>query len=189
MAGTMTILASFTSDNSSIASVSGNTGVVTFANVNATLATYIVNGAYNLARSYSEQLTNACVNVGCFRKPGAAWYLRPPPFWAQFFIVPLFSLISSLNNLQPIWGGKYDRTQHFRNLVTMVVISSASFAANKLATKYVLDRTDIVSAVGAFVAGVMGNLYSRKFGGTAFTSMVTAVLFLVPVSHYIRSRR
>ncbi|KAF7968626.1 hypothetical protein HWV62_29791 [Athelia sp. TMB] len=180
MAGTMTILANFTSDNSSITSVSGNTGVVTFANVNATLATYIVNGVYKSAGSYFDQLTNACVNAGCFRKPGAAWYLRPPPFWAQFFIVPLFSLISSLNNLQPLWGGKYDRTQHFRNLVTMVVISSASFAANKLATKYVLDRTDIVSAVGAFAAGVMGNLYSRKFGGTAFTSMVTAVLFLVP---------
>lgn len=43
-------------------------------------------------------------------------------------------------------------------------------------------RTDIVSAVGAFVIGLLGNVYSRLVGGTAFTSMVTGVLFLVPVS-------
>ena len=30
--------------------------------------------------------------------------------------------------------------------------------------------------------GLLGNVYSRKMGGTAFTSMVTGVLFLVPVS-------
>jgi uncharacterized membrane protein YjjB (DUF3815 family) len=29
---------------------------------------------------------------------------------------------------------------------------------------------------------ILGNVYSRVFGGTAFTSMVTGVLFLVPVS-------
>ena len=29
--------------------------------------------------------------------------------------------------------------------------------------------------------GAVGNVYSRRFGGTAFTAMVTGVLFLVPV--------
>lgn len=43
-------------------------------------------------------------------------------------------------------------------------------------------RTDIISAAGAFVIGLLGNAYSRVVGGTAFTSMVTGVLFLVPVS-------
>jgi len=38
-----------------------------------------------------------------------------------------------------------------------------------------------VSAIGAFVVGVLGNLYSRAFKGTAFTAMVTGILFLVPV--------
>lgn len=42
------------------------------------------------------------------------------------------------------------------------------------------SRSDVVSAIGAFVVGILGNLYSRIFGGTAFTSMVTGVLFLVP---------
>ena len=42
----------------------------------------------------------------------------------------------------------------------------------------------MVSAIGAFTAGILGNLYSRKMGGTAFTSMVTGVLFLVPVRFF-----
>ncbi|KAG8895245.1 hypothetical protein FRB99_000687 [Tulasnella sp. 403] len=41
-------------------------------------------------------------------------------------------------------------------------------------------RNEIVSAVGAFVIGVLGNVYARVFKGTAFTSMVTGVCFLVP---------
>lgn len=33
------------------------------------------------------------------------------------------------------------------------------------------------------IHSILGNLYSRLFGGTAFTSMVPGVLFLVPVRH------
>ena len=76
-------------------------------------------------------------------------------------------------NLQPFWN---------RETFVMVVISCAAYAANKAANHFIFDRSDIVSAIGAFVVGLLGNLYSRKFNGTAFTSMVTGVLFLVPVS-------
>lgn len=63
----------------------------------------------------------------------------------------------------------------------MVLFSCASYAANTASNRYLPDRGDIVSAVGAVVIGTLGNTYSRVFGGTAFTSMVTGVLFLVPV--------
>jgi len=109
---------------------------------------------------------------GCYRPPEFAWYLQPFPWWSQFFIVPTFSLFSSLANLQP-WKSK--------QLPVMVIISCASYAANKIANHYIFNRSDVVSAIGAFVVGVLGNVYSRKMGGTAFTSMVTGVLFLVPV--------
>jgi uncharacterized membrane protein YjjB (DUF3815 family) len=33
--------------------------------------------------------------------------------------------------------------------------------------------------------GLLGNVYSRRFGGTAFTAMVTGVLFLVPVRAFL----
>ncbi len=109
---------------------------------------------------------------GCFRPPEYPWYLQPFPFWSQFITVPLFSTLSSLSNLQP-W--------HELDLVVMVVISCISFAANKAANHFIFNRSDIVSAIGAFVVGLLGNIYSRMFGGTAFTVMVTGVLFLVPV--------
>ena len=112
------------------------------------------------------------IQDGCFRPPENPWYLQPFPFWTQFITVPLFSTLSSLSNLQP-W--------HELDLVVMVVISCVSFAANKAANHFIFNRSDIVSAIGAFAVGLLGNIYSRMFGGTAFTVMVTGVLFLVPV--------
>lgn len=110
--------------------------------------------------------------VGCFRTDDLPWYRQPFPWWAQFFIVPIFSICSSLANLQPIWT---------LDMIVMVLISCVSYAANKIANHYILNRSDIVSSIGAFAVGVLGNFYSRKMGGTAFTVMVTGVLFLVPV--------
>ena len=42
-------------------------------------------------------------------------------------------------------------------------------------------RSDSVTAVGAVVVGLLGNLYSRLIGGQAYPAMVPGVLFLVPV--------
>ena len=110
---------------------------------------------------------------GCYRPPDMGWFLRPFPWWTQFAIVPTFSVLSSLANLQPLRSPE---------LVVMVAISCVSYAANKIANHFIFNRSDVVSAIGAFTVGLLGNVYSRKMGGTAFTSMVTGVLFLVPVS-------
>jgi uncharacterized membrane protein YjjB (DUF3815 family) len=64
----------------------------------------------------------------------------------------------------------------------MVGFSCCAYAANQVASTVLPGRSDIVSAAGALVIGLLGNAYSRIVGGTAFTSMVTGVLFLVPVS-------
>lgn len=45
---------------------------------------------------------------------------------------------------------------------------------------YIFNRSDVVSAIGAFVVGVLGNLYSRIFRGTAFVVMVNGIGFLIP---------
>ena len=108
---------------------------------------------------------------GCYRPPGNPWYLRPFPYWIQFFVVPLFSIVSSMSNMQPARSV---------NMISMVVISCVSYTANKLATRYIFENSEVVSVVGAFVTGILGNLYALKFGGSAFTMMVTGVLFLVP---------
>ena len=91
----------------------------------------------------------------------------------MFFLVPLYSTCSSIGNLQAIRS---------LQLPVMVAFSCIAYAANRVANKFISDRGDIVSALGAFVIGLCGNTYSRVIGGTAFTSMVTGVLFLVPVS-------
>ncbi|KIM46053.1 hypothetical protein M413DRAFT_425953 [Hebeloma cylindrosporum] len=108
---------------------------------------------------------------GCYRPAHFPWYLQPFPAWTAFIIVPLFSTLSSLANLQPFKS---------KQLPVMVIISCCSYASNKIANHYIFNRSDVVSAIGAFTVGLLGNIYSRKMGGTAFTSMVTGVLFLVP---------
>lgn len=120
----------------------------------------------------STPFTRQNIVKACYRPPDFPWYLQPYPWWAQFIIVPIFSFISSFNNEQPIT----------LDLFVMVFISIVSYAANKVADHFIFNRSDVVSAIGAFVVGLLGNIYSRKMRGTAFTVMVTGVLFLVPVS-------
>jgi len=130
-----------------------------------------LNGTWTFSHTVSPTELN--IVDGCYRPKSFPWYLQPFPFWTVFIIVPLFSFLSSLSNLQPLRS---------KQLVVMVVISCCSYATNKVANHYIFNRSDIVSAIGAFTVGLLGNVYSRKMGGTAFTSMVTGVLFLVPVS-------
>jgi Threonine/Serine exporter, ThrE len=117
-------------------------------------------------------LADRSIVDGCYRPKSFPWYLQPFPFWTEFIIVPVFSILSSLANLQPVKS---------KQLPVMVIISCCSYASNKIANHYIFNRSDVVSAIGAFTVGLLGNIYSRKMGGTAFTSMVTGVLFLVPV--------
>ncbi|KAK0490848.1 DUF1212-domain-containing protein [Armillaria novae-zelandiae] len=121
--------------------------------------------------THAVSLTQHDIINACYRPKRFPWYLQPFPTWTAFIIVPVFSLFSSLANLQPLKS---------KQLPIMVAISCCSYASNKVANHYIFNRSDVVSAIGAFTVGLLGNIYSRKMGGTAFTSMVTGVLFLVP---------
>jgi hypothetical protein len=132
-----------------------------------------MNGTFTF--THAIPLSDKNILNGCYRPSSFPWYLQPFPFWTEFVIVPAFSILSSLANLQPFRS---------KQLPVMVIISCCSYASNKIANHYIFNRSDVVSAIGAFTVGLLGNIYSRKMGGTAFTSMVTGVLFLVPVSIY-----
>ncbi|KAF8167733.1 hypothetical protein B0H34DRAFT_740573 [Crassisporium funariophilum] len=108
---------------------------------------------------------------GCMREKTWPWWLQPLPWWTLFLLVPTYSICSSLSNLQ------YWRSLQ---LPIMVLFSCCAYAANRATSLVLPGRTDIVSAAGAFTIGCLGNVYSRVVRGTAFTSMVTGVLFLVP---------
>ncbi len=148
----------------------------TFVSDNSTRFTENLPLFGTFAFTSGESLREMNIIEGCHRLLGSPWYFQPFPYWSQFFTVPAFSILSSLGNLQP-WRSW--------DLVVMVVISCISFAANKLANHFIFNRSDVVSAIGAFAVGLLGNIYSRRFGGTAFTSMVTGVLFLVPVRSFL----
>ena len=68
----------------------------------------------------------------------------------------------------------------------LTAVLSFSYAANKAANKYIFNRSDVVSAIGAFVVGILGNVYSRLCGGTAFQVMSVGVSLLIPVSLLFR---
>jgi hypothetical protein len=92
----------------------------------------------------------------------------------MFFLVPLYSTCSSLSNLQSF--------RSYR-LPIMIVFSCCSYTANKASNWFLADKGALAPAAGALVIGLLGNIYSRWSRGTAFTSMVTGVLFLVPVRY------
>ncbi|PLW04473.1 hypothetical protein PCANC_28410 [Puccinia coronata f. sp. avenae] len=109
--------------------------------------------------------------IQCYRDPNWQWWRQSAnPYWS-ILLVPMFSFFLSLWNLQPIWT---------KQMPVMVVIACIGWVCNFFANRFIFDRSDVVSFLGAFVIGLLGNMYSRIFKGTAFTSMVTGVLFLVP---------
>ncbi|KAJ7293412.1 hypothetical protein C8J57DRAFT_1043297 [Mycena rebaudengoi] len=115
------------------------------------------------------------IHKGCYRDPHWSWVRQPLPWWTMLFLVPVYCTCSSLANLQSIrtWTGR-------RQMTIMVGFACCSYAANKAVSIVLPTRPDIISATGAFVIGCLGNGYSRLLRGTAFTAMVTGVLFLVP---------
>nr|GAT47838.1 predicted protein [Mycena chlorophos] len=144
----------------------------TFEMVNGTNPGTLISGVLGLTgRSYETEH----IIKGCFRHPSWPWFRQPFPWWTAFFLVPLYTTSSSLSNLQSIytWNSR-------KQLAIMVFFSCCSYSANRAVGETLPSRPDIVSATGAFIIGVLGNGYSRLLRGTAFTSMVTGVLFLVP---------
>jgi uncharacterized membrane protein YjjB (DUF3815 family) len=116
------------------------------------------------------------------------WWRQPVSAWWQFLLVPTFSILLSLSN--------HSRVRS-REFPVMVVIGCIGWATNSAANRYIFNRSDVVSFIGAFVIGILGNMYSRilrqvlrllsvvlsltlRDSGTAFTAMTTGVLFLVP---------
>ncbi|GAA5887013.1 hypothetical protein JCM6882_009415 [Rhodosporidiobolus microsporus] len=110
-------------------------------------------------------------SVMCYRDPQWEWWRQGISIYWLILLVPLYSTLSSLANMQPLRS---------RELPVMVFIAVVGYIANRAATTFIFDRSDVVSFIGATVIGLLGNLYSRVFNGTSFTAMATGVLFLVP---------
>ncbi|WVR06201.1 hypothetical protein IAU60_003231 [Kwoniella sp. DSM 27419] len=130
-------------------------------------------GTFTFSNATTDQITSNLQqgSIICVRDPNWPWWRQGMPQLYLILFIPIFSVLLSMWNMQPLRS---------RQLPVMCVICCIGYLTNALANHYIFDRSDVVSALGAFVIGILGNIYSRVFGGTAFTSMVPGVLFLVP---------
>lgn len=110
-------------------------------------------------------------SINCERLAEWPWYRQPiTPLWNILF-VPLFSFLACFSLLHPFKS---------REVPVSIVIACIGYVTNLMANHYIFDRSDVVSAIGSFVIGLLGNAYSRLYDATAFTAMTVAILFLVP---------
>lgn len=68
----------------------------------------------------------------------------------------------------------------WKQMPIMMVISLAGYVTNYFSAKRFYSNTQVSNALGAFVIGVMGNLYSRLRHGLAAAAMLPAIFVLVP---------
>ena len=112
----------------------------------------------------------------CYRGADWPWPLLPSlhwPWWRYLILVPAYAAAISLANLQSYRSWR---------LLVMIGFACVAYLVNFFSHHLVGPQIDVASALAAAALGTMGNIQSRIFGGTAFTSMVPGVLFLVPVS-------
>lgn len=88
--------------------------------------------------------------------------------WRILF-VPMFSLCLGLIN-QARWS----------QTPIMTLITAVSYTGTFFAGKHFSLVTEFTSAIGAFIIGVMGNMYSRIGKGMAVSAMLPAIFVQVP---------
>lgn len=107
--------------------------------------------------------SNASKDYTCPNNPIGNEYLERFPF------AILFTFSLSVVN-QAKW----------KQIPMMLVISFAGYVVNYFGAKRFASSTQVSCALGAFVIGVMGNLYSRLRHGFAAAAMLPAIFILVP---------
>ncbi|CAG8105682.1 unnamed protein product [Penicillium nalgiovense] len=101
----------------------------------------------------------SCPEKGAFKDP----YVQRFPFVA---IMTVWLLI--------INQGKW------KQLPPMTVIALAGYISNYFSTKRLGSNSQVANTVGAFVIGIMGNMYSRLWHGHAATAILPGIFVLVP---------
>lgn len=112
---------------------------------------------------YGSMDHNASSEYTCSPTPHVNEYIRKFPF------VILFSLCLIMIN-QAKW----------KQTPLMLLISFSGYIVNFFSARYFHNNTQIANALGAFVIGVMGNLYSRLYHGLAAAAILPAIFVQVP---------
>ncbi|UZJ57193.1 hypothetical protein CBS101457_006513 [Exobasidium rhododendri] len=126
-------------------------------------------GEFTFSNGTKNALNTGAIN--CERLPDWPWYRQPLTPLLNILFVPVFSFLTCFALLHPFKS---------REVPVSVIIACAGYVVNLLANHYIFERSDVVSAIGSFAIGILGNVYSRLYGASAFTAMTVAILFLVP---------
>ncbi|WWC73372.1 uncharacterized protein I206_107339 [Kwoniella pini CBS 10737] len=127
------------------------------------------NGTFTFSNSTSS--TAEVTTVACYRNPDwNYWWYQEVSDWWLFLLVPLFAFSLA------VWFRADCRS---KDIFVMVLVACAGYVVNFYLSEQI-DQTNVVSAVSAFTLGILGNLYSRLGGGSAFPSMVVGILLIVP---------
>lgn len=123
---------------------------------------------------FAPENATTTVVAGCMRDMRAPWYGQSLPWWTLFFLLPLLNVMLSMRRAQPLKSVE---------LPVMVFISCTSSAVMMVAkTQFGLAGHPEYSAlIGSFVVSLLGNVYARRYGGMAFTIMVTGIWLLIPL--------
>ncbi|KAJ5623452.1 hypothetical protein N7490_012057 [Penicillium lividum] len=105
----------------------------------------------------------AATEYTCPASPITNEYLQHFPF------VILFTICLALVNQSKL-----------KQIPTMIVISFAGYVVSYFSGKRFYNNTQVSNALGAFVIGLLGNLYSRLRHGLAAAAMLPAIWVLVP---------
>ncbi|GAA5993242.1 hypothetical protein JCM10908_004528 [Rhodotorula pacifica] len=106
-----------------------------------------------------------------YLRDGAPWYRARISPWFYFLTVPGFLICMALKNGQPLLR---------RDSLAMVVIGSAGFAANFYSAKAFVNSSALVSFIGSFVVGVLGNVWARMTRESAFVVMIVGIFIQLP---------
>ncbi|GJN90300.1 hypothetical protein Rhopal_003308-T1 [Rhodotorula paludigena] len=105
------------------------------------------------------------------RGDGVPWYMAKPSQYWYFLTIPMFLLTLAVRNGQPLFR---------KETPIMILIGCAGFVSNFFSGKAFTGRSDIVSAIGSFAVGFLGNLYGKFTRGSPFVVMVPGVLVQLP---------
>lgn len=86
------------------------------------------------------------------RGPDAPWWRATISPWFFFLTAPAFLAFIGARNGQKLWR---------HETVTQVLIGAAGWVCNYFCSKVFINRSDLTSAIGSFVVGILGNIYGK----------------------------
>ncbi|GAA5930348.1 uncharacterized protein JCM15063_004781 [Sporobolomyces koalae] len=128
-------------------------------------------GSEIYTRGANETIRNSQDYTCQALRTGAPWYRATVPQWYYFLTIPTFLLCMALKNGQPLFR---------RDTLAMVVIGGAGFSANFFSGRAFPNAPAVTSAFGAFIVGVLGNLWSKATRESAFVVMIVGIFVQLP---------